>query len=344
MAPWPAARMRPSLAPQSRAWYQGPAGIDRMTAPLKTVEADIAAVMREIGSGRARLRARLALAPTAQKDKALAAMAEAIRAAQGRRFSPPTPRTWPRPRRAAPRGASSTASRSTTSASRPWPPASRRSRALADPVGAVIESWTRPNGLTIERVRMPLGVIGIIYESRPNVTADAGALCLKAGNAAILRGGSDSHRSQPRDPCRLADGLARRPACRRTRSSSCRPATAPRSALMLAGLDGAIDVIVPRGGKSLVARVQAGGAGAGLRASRRHLPRLCRHGRRPRHGEDDRGQRQDAAHRRLRRGRDAADRPRRRADASASRWSTMLLDAGCEVRGDDATRGGRCRA
>ena len=68
-------------------------------------------------------------------------------------------------------------------------------RDLADPVGTVTERWTRPNGMTIERVRVPLGVIGIIYESRPNVTADAGALCLKAGNAAILRGGSESQRS-----------------------------------------------------------------------------------------------------------------------------------------------------
>ena len=76
-------------------------------------------------------------------------------------------------------------------------------RALADPVGAVTERWTRPNGMTIERVRVPLGVVGIIYESRPNVTADAAALCLKAGNAAILRGGSESHCSQPRHPRRL---------------------------------------------------------------------------------------------------------------------------------------------
>ena len=84
--------------------------------------------------------------------------------------------------------------------------------------------------MTIERVRVPLGVIGIIYESRPNVTADAGALCLKAGNAAILRGGSDSHRSNRGDPRRAGRGPARgRPAGGRDRSS-CRPATAPRSA------------------------------------------------------------------------------------------------------------------
>ena len=101
-------------------------------------------------------------------------------------------------------------------------------RGLADPVGTVTERWTRPNGMTIERVRVPLGVVGIIYESRPNVTADAGALCLKAGNAAILRGGSESQRSNRAIHAALAEGCAAA-ACPRTRSSSCRRATAPRS-------------------------------------------------------------------------------------------------------------------
>ena len=82
-------------------------------------------------------------------------------------------------------------------------------RGLPDPVGEVIDEWTRPNGLKIERVRTPLGVIGIIYESRPNVTADAGALCLKAGNAVILRGGSDSLDSSPAIHACLVDGTAR---------------------------------------------------------------------------------------------------------------------------------------
>ena len=129
-------------------------------------------------------------------------------------------------------------------------------RALADPVGRVTESWTRPNGMTIERVRVPLGVIGVIYESRPNVTADAGALCLKAGNAVILRGGSDSLRSTAAIHAALAEGL--REAGLPEAAISLVP-TRDRAAvgMMLAGLDGAIDVIVPRGGKSLVARVQA---------------------------------------------------------------------------------------
>jgi len=126
---------------------------------------------------------------------------------------------------------------------------------LPDPVGRELARWTRPNGLDIARVAVALGVIGIIYESRPNVTADAGALCLRSGNAAILRGGSESlHSSRalagamraalkreglPEDAVQLVD-------------------TANREAVghMLGGLGGAIDIIVPRGGRSLVERVQ----------------------------------------------------------------------------------------
>ncbi len=127
--------------------------------------------------------------------------------------------------------------------------------ALPDPVGTVIAEWHRPNGLHIERVRTPLGVIGVIYESRPNVTADAGALCMKAGNAVILRCGSDSRRTSTLIAECLREGL---------RSAGLPEAaiqlvpTQDRAAVghMLRGLDGAIDVIVPRGGKSLVGRVQ----------------------------------------------------------------------------------------
>jgi glutamate-5-semialdehyde dehydrogenase len=127
--------------------------------------------------------------------------------------------------------------------------------ALPDPVGSVIAHWTRPNGLVIERVRVPLGVIGIIYESRPNVTADAGALCLKAGNAAILRGGSESHNSSRAIQVCLARGL--RDAGLPEAAIQLVPTTDREAVgLMLKGLDGAIDVIVPRGGKSLVGRVQ----------------------------------------------------------------------------------------
>jgi glutamate-5-semialdehyde dehydrogenase len=127
---------------------------------------------------------------------------------------------------------------------------------LKDPVGEVIAEWDRPNGLHIERVRTPLGVIGVIYESRPNVTADAGALCLKAGNAVILRGGSDSlHSSQAIHAC-LVKGL--RDAGLPEHAIQMVP-VADRAAVgeLLTGLDGTVDVIVPRGGKSLVARVQS---------------------------------------------------------------------------------------
>ena len=127
---------------------------------------------------------------------------------------------------------------------------------LDDPIGAVISRWDRPNGLEIERVRAPLGVIGVIFESRPNVTADAGALCLKAGNAVILRGGSDSfHSSNAIYKC-LLEGLA---AAELPASCIQLVPTTDRAAVgeMLKGLDGNIDVIIPRGGKGLVERIQS---------------------------------------------------------------------------------------
>ncbi len=128
--------------------------------------------------------------------------------------------------------------------------------ALKDPIGDVIAAWERPNGLQIERVRTPLGVIGVIYESRPNVTADAGALCLKAGNAVILRGGSDSARSSAAIHACLVEGLEKAglPA-----DAIQRVPVTDRAAVgeMLKGLGGNVDVIVPRGGRSLVERVQS---------------------------------------------------------------------------------------
>jgi glutamate-5-semialdehyde dehydrogenase len=126
---------------------------------------------------------------------------------------------------------------------------------LPDPVGEVIASWTRPNGLRIARVRVPLGVIGIIYESRPNVTADAGGLCLKSGNAVILRSGSESFLTSLVICNALTEGLAE---AGLPEAAIQLVPTVDRQAVgfMLAGLGGAVDVIVPRGGKSLVARVQ----------------------------------------------------------------------------------------
>jgi glutamate-5-semialdehyde dehydrogenase len=127
--------------------------------------------------------------------------------------------------------------------------------ALPDPIGTVLAEWERPNGLRIQRVRVPLGVIGIIYESRPNVTCDAGALCLKSGNAAILRGGSESRHSSAAIHACLVDGLVAADlpaACIQLVPTTDRAAVG----YMLAAMSDWIDVIVPRGGKSLVARVQ----------------------------------------------------------------------------------------
>ncbi|RVD38020.1 glutamate-5-semialdehyde dehydrogenase [Mesorhizobium sp. M4A.F.Ca.ET.020.02.1.1] len=132
----------------------------------------------------------------------------------------------------------------------------REIAALKDPVGDVIAEWDRPNGLHIERVRTPLGVVGVIYESRPNVTADAGALCLKAGNPVILRGGSDSLNSSAAIHACMVAGLK---AAGLPQDAIQLVPTADRAAVgeMLKGLGGNLDVIIPRGGRSLVERVQS---------------------------------------------------------------------------------------
>lgn len=225
-----------------------------MSAPLKSIEGTIASAMRDIGR-RARAAGHvLALAPEEQKNLALEAMAGAVRrqvsailaanaedvaeARAGGVTGAFLDRLLLDPKRVEAIAAGIDAV-----------------RALADPVGKVTESWARPNGMRIERVRVPLGVIGIIYESRPNVTADAGVLCVKAGNAAILRGGSDSIRSSRAILAALTEGLQ---SAGLPGASIQLVPTRDRAAvgLMLQGLDGNIDVIVPRGGKNLVARVQ----------------------------------------------------------------------------------------
>jgi glutamate-5-semialdehyde dehydrogenase len=228
-----------------------------MSAPLKSIEGtgDITAGMGEM-AGLARLAARtLALASTAQKDRALELMAGAVRG-QISRILAANAEDITEARASGVTGAF--LDRLILDAARVEAIAAAIDavRALKDPIGVVTESWTRPNGMTIERVRVPLGVIGIIYESRPNVTADAGALCLKSGNAAILRGGSDSLRTSRAIVAALGQGL--REAGLPETAIQLVP-TRDRAAvgLMLSGLDGNIDVIVPRGGKSLVARVQA---------------------------------------------------------------------------------------
>ena len=176
--------------------------LTNMTATLKSIEGsgDIAAAMGEIGR-RARAAAQvLALAPAEQKNRALQLMAAAVRA-QVSSILAANADDVSEARAAGVAGAF--LDRLALDQSRVEAIADGIDvvRALKDPVGIVMESWTRPNGMRIERVRVPLGVIGIIYESRPNVTADAGVLCLKAGNAAILRGGSDSMRSSRAHPC-----------------------------------------------------------------------------------------------------------------------------------------------
>jgi glutamate-5-semialdehyde dehydrogenase len=226
------------------------AEIARTESPAK-----IAAEMAAIGGAARTAARRLALVTTAEKDAALRGMAHALRIhapailAENLADVAETNRAGSTP---------AFLDRLTLTPKRIETMAAgiEEIAGLADPVGTVIAAWDRPNGLAIERVRTPLGVVGIIYESRPNVTADAGALCLKAGNAAILRGGSDSFRSSAAIHRCLAEGLvtAGLPAA----AIQIVP-TRDRAAVgqMLAGLDGAIDVIVPRGGRSLVGRVQS---------------------------------------------------------------------------------------
>jgi glutamate-5-semialdehyde dehydrogenase len=216
---------------------------------------DVEALMNEIGR-RARGAARgLALAPTAAKDAALRAMAAEIRKATAEIIAENEKDVV----EGRAKGLSgSFVDRLILNPARIEAMAEglEQIAALPDPVGRVLSAWERPNGLKIERVATPLGVIGIIYESRPNVTADAGALCLKAGNAAILRGGSDALRSSSVIVAALRRGLA---SVGLPEDAVQLVPTPDRAAVgaMLSGLSGSIDVIVPRGGKSLVARVQS---------------------------------------------------------------------------------------
>jgi glutamate-5-semialdehyde dehydrogenase len=228
-----------------------------MNAPLKTIDrsGDIAATMHAMGAQARAAARRLALAAPAEKDRALAAMARSVRHAAPAILAANSEDL------AEARKAGATAAyldRLGLDEKRVDAIAAglEAIAGLADPVGTIAAAWDRPNGMRIERVRVPLGVVGVIYESRPNVTADAGALCLKAGNAVILRGGSDSFRSSRAIHAALAAGLGE--AGLPDTAIQLVP-TRDRDAVgtMLAGLDGMIDVIVPRGGKGLVARVQA---------------------------------------------------------------------------------------
>ncbi|OEJ67071.1 glutamate-5-semialdehyde dehydrogenase [Magnetovibrio blakemorei] len=206
---------------------------------------------------------------------------------------------------------------------------------LADPVGRVLSEWDRPNGLKIRRVAVPLGVIGVIYESRPNVTADAGALCLKAGNAVILRGGSESFLSSGVIHSCLVDGLkaANLPAQAIQRVPT-RDRAAVGEMLTMVGL---IDVIVPRGGKSLIERVTAESKVPLFK----HLEGIC-------HTYVDKSAdvvkaRAVVLNAKMRRTGVCGATETLLVDKAAGvgvlkDLVTDLLDAGCEVRGDAATQ------
>src|SRR6201986_4868000 len=308
-----------------------------MAAPLKAVDgnADLQALMSDLAT-RARAAARvLALAPPEQKNRALQAMERAIRA-NAAAILAANAEDVTEARASGVTG--SFIDRLTRTQARVDAMADGIAvvRNVADPVGVVTESWQRPNGMTIERVRVPLGVVAVIFESRPNVAADAGVLCLKSGNAVILRGGSDSFRS-----CRaihecLVQGL--READLPEAAITLVP-TRDREAvgLLLTGLGGAIDVIVPRGGKSLVARVEAE-ARVPVFA---HLEGVS-------HVYVDHAANLDMAksivlNAKMRRPGvcGAAETllvDRAGAAASLKPLVAMLIDAGCEVRGDDAVQ------
>src|SRR6201994_21348 len=307
-----------------------------MTA-LKAIDgnADLATLMNEVGAA-ARAAARvLSLAPPEQKDEALAAMQRAIHANAAAILAANAEDV------AEARTSGVTGSfidRLTLTPARVDAMADGIAavRHIADPVGVITESWQRPNGMTIERVRVPLGVVPVIFESPPNVAADAGVLCLKSGNAVILRGGSDSFRS-----CRaihdcLVQGL--REANLPEAAITLVP-TRDRAAvgLLLGGLNGAIDVIVPRGGKSLVGRVEA----------EARVP-VFAHLEGVNHVYVDHAANLDMAksivlNAKMRRPGvcGAAETllvDRKGAATSLKPLVEMLLDAGCEVRGDNAVQ------
>ena len=308
-----------------------------MSAPLKAIDgnADLPALMAELAT-QARVAARvLGLASPEQKNRALDAMEHAIRAQASIILAANAEDV------AEVRGNGATSAfidRLTLTQARIDAIAAgiRTVRDIPDPVGRVTESWLRPNGMTIERVRVPLGVVAVIFESRPNVAADAGVLCLKSGNAVILRGGSDSFRSCRAIHACLVEGL--RKAGLPEAAITLVP-TRDRAAvgLLLTGLNGGVDVIVPRGGKSLVARVEA----------EARVP-VFAHLEGVNHVYVDRAANLEMAksivlNAKMRRPGvcGAAETllvDRAGAAESLKPLVTMLIEAGCEVRGDDAVQ------
>jgi glutamate-5-semialdehyde dehydrogenase len=294
----------------------------------------IADTMRQIGAAAVEAQRALAAASGEQRDRALHAMAAALRARQSAILEA----------NALDMADAATAGLGRASLDRLRLDAARVEAmargvediaALADPIGAVMAEWSRPNGLRIQRVRVPLGVIGIIYESRPNVTCDAGALCLKSANASILRGGSESLRSNLAIHACLVAGL--RAAGLPDGCIQLVP-TADRAAVghLLADMTDYIDVIVPRGGRSLIARVQQEARVPVIG----HLEGIC-------HVYVDRAASLEMAraivlNAKLRRTGvcGAAETLLVDRAVAATHLAPLvlaLLEAGCEVRGDDAT-------
>src|SRR5581483_3272058 len=316
--------------------------IKAMNVPVQAIGSaqKLAAAMRDLGREVRAAARSVALAPAAQKNRALAAMARAIRGSRAQILAANAQDV------AQAKAAGATAAfidRLTLNDARIEAMAAGIDvvRKLKDPVGSVMGAWRRPNGMRIERVRVPLGVVGVIYESRPNVTADAGALCLKAGNAVLLRGGSDSFRSSQAIHTALVAGLreANLPA-----AAIALVPTREREAvgMMLAGLYGAIDVLVPRGGKSLVGRVQSE-ARIPVFA---HLEGIC-------HVYVDAKAKLAMAKTIVRNAKmrrtgvcGAAETlliDRKAAPKMLEPLVVMLLDAGCEVRGDAAVQAADAR-
>jgi len=296
---------------------------------------DVAALMAELGA-RARAAARpLAVASAGRKSAALLAMAEALEANKGKILAANAV-DMEKGKAAGLSNALLDRLKLDEKRIAAMAEGIRAIAALEDPVGKVIAEWDRPNGLHIERVRTPLGVIGVIYESRPNVTADAGALCLKAGNAVILRGGSDSANSSAAIHACLVEGLRK---AGLPEDAIQRVPVTDREAVgeMLKGLGGNLDVIVPRGGRSLVERVQ-NEARVPVFA---HLEGIC-------HLYIDRSARLDMAT-------TLAVNAKMRRTGICGAAETLLVDravaeshlvpilkalaaAGCEIRGDEGVR------
>ncbi|MFL5179251.1 MAG: glutamate-5-semialdehyde dehydrogenase [Microvirga sp.] len=308
---------------------------DRLNAADAESVPDVAGVMAALGRNARAAARRLSLAGAEEKNAALRAMAAAIRAAAAAILAANADDV------AAAKAAGQTPAfldRLALDEARLEAVAAAVEgvAALPDPVGRVLATLARPNGLTIERVATPLGVIGVIFESRPNVAADAGALCLKAGNAAILRAGSDSFRSAAAIVAAMVEGLAR--AGLPAHAIQLVP-TRDRAAVgaMLAGLDGNLDVIVPRGGKSLVARVQAE-ARVPVFA---HLEGVC-HVYVHRDAELEMAKRIVLNAKMRRTGVCGAAETllvdRAAAGKNLKPLIEMLIEAGCEVRGDDAVQ------